>query len=208
MASSAERDLVLLVADKNMEAAIRGLLSRPQALRIRPVFFDLFVHPHRDPGCLLRGSSFLKALAPLYAHALVMLDRVGCGRERQSAEEIEDHIDRELAAGGWGERGKAVVLDPELEVWVWSGSPHVDETLGWSGRVPRLRDWLVTEGLQRQSQAKPSNPKLAMELSLREVQRPRSSSHYERLARTVSFDRCADPAFVRLRAVLSRWFGE
>jgi hypothetical protein len=30
------KDLALLVADKNMEFALRGILNRPKALRIRP----------------------------------------------------------------------------------------------------------------------------------------------------------------------------
>jgi len=208
MASSAERDLVILVADKNMEAAIRGMLSRPQALRIRPITFDVFVHPHRDPGCLLRGANFLRAQASAYLHTLVILDRSGCGRERLSAEEIEERIARELRQTEWRERGAVIALDPELEVWVWSDSPHVDDTLGWSGRLPSLREWLAQTGLLRQGQAKPHDPKEALELALREVKRPRSSSYYKRLAETVSFDRCTDRAFVRLRAVLSRWFGE
>jgi hypothetical protein len=44
-------DLVLLVADKNIEHGLRGLLSRPQALGIRSVTSKTYVHPQRDPGC-------------------------------------------------------------------------------------------------------------------------------------------------------------
>lgn len=43
------KDLVVLVPDKNMEASLRGLLSRCAALGLRDVTFDLFVHPERDP---------------------------------------------------------------------------------------------------------------------------------------------------------------
>ena len=38
-------DLLCLVADKNMEAAVSGLLSRPRALGIRPIARELMVPP-------------------------------------------------------------------------------------------------------------------------------------------------------------------
>jgi len=36
------KDLVILVADKNMEYSVKGILSRPQALSIRQITFDIF----------------------------------------------------------------------------------------------------------------------------------------------------------------------
>ena len=53
------KDLILLVADKNMEASLKGLLTRFRSLKLRQVTFDLYVHPERDPGCLLRAHDFL-----------------------------------------------------------------------------------------------------------------------------------------------------
>ena len=47
------RDLVVLAADKDMEHALRGLLSRHKSLLIRQIVFDLtsFVHPDHDVAC-------------------------------------------------------------------------------------------------------------------------------------------------------------
>jgi len=39
------KDLIILAADKNIEYGIRGLLSRPAALAIRPIQFEAIVHP-------------------------------------------------------------------------------------------------------------------------------------------------------------------
>lgn len=58
---AARRDLVVLVADKNIEAVIVGLLGRPQSLGIRAISFDVFVHPRRDPGCLTGADDFLRS---------------------------------------------------------------------------------------------------------------------------------------------------
>jgi hypothetical protein len=52
-------DLVCLVADKNIEAAIEGILQRPSALGIREVQFEVIVHPNRDPGCFHQASELL-----------------------------------------------------------------------------------------------------------------------------------------------------
>ena len=55
------KDLVILAADKDLEFALRGMLSRPEALGIRPVEAntDIFVEPEHDPACALRGVDFL-----------------------------------------------------------------------------------------------------------------------------------------------------
>ncbi|HIE01121.1 MAG TPA: hypothetical protein EYP59_12680 [Thiotrichaceae bacterium] len=110
------KDLVILVADKNMEYAVKGLLSRPEALSIREISFDIFIHPYHDPGCLNEGHYFLQSALNQYRHALILFDREGCGREGLTRQ--------------------------ELEIWVWSDSPHVAEILGWKNKQPDLKTWL------------------------------------------------------------------
>ena len=53
------RHLVVLAADKDMEHALRGLLSRHKSLPIRQIAFDIFVHPQHDAACATRGVPFL-----------------------------------------------------------------------------------------------------------------------------------------------------
>jgi hypothetical protein len=200
-----ESDMVVLVSDKNLEAAIAGLLSRPQALDIRQMKFKIHVHPWRDSGCLLDSHNFLRPLTDLYAHALVLFDRFGCGQEGQSRESLERMVERQLSDTGWNDRAAVIVLDPELEIWVWSSSPHVDRCLGWEGKQPKLRPWLCSQGLWPENTLKPSDPKKAIEQALRKVQKPRSSSLYEQLAKAVSLQGCTDQAFAKFKQVLQRW---
>ncbi|MBI3934355.1 MAG: hypothetical protein HY316_06655 [Acidobacteria bacterium] len=200
------KDLVILASDKNMEFALKGLLSRYPALGIREVLSDLFVHPHHDPGCLLEGHDFLRLYISSHRHGLVMLDREGSGQEELSRESLEQRIEGLLAQSGWEDRASAIVIDPELEVWVWSDSPHVDTVLGREGKQPDLRAWLLREGLLLADQTKPTWPKEAVERALRLVSRARSSSHYLELGRKVSIERCADPAFAKLKQTLRMWF--
>lgn len=199
-------DLVVLVADASMESAIRGLLERNQSLLIRPVKADVHTHIERDPGCLLRSHDFLRPLAPRYAHALVLFDRKGCGQETKSRESLEEAVEALLAGAGWGDRAAAVVIDPELEVWVWSDSPHVEDVLGWRDQTPPLRAWLAGQGLLQEGHPKPAPPKEALQRALRLVRKPPSSRIYRDLARRVAVDRCTDPAFLKLRRLLTSWF--
>src|SRR6266513_2389199 len=109
------RDLILLVADKNMEASLKGLLSRFRSLKFRQVVFDLYVHPERDPGCLLRAHDFLRPFASRYERALVLLDHAGCGQEAEECSKLEADIEKRLGVTGWEGRAAAIVIAPELE---------------------------------------------------------------------------------------------
>lgn len=197
-----KKDLVILVADKNMEAAIRGLLQRPEALGTRPLLADVFVHPYRDPGVLHGAQEFLAPLTARYAHALVIFDLQGCGRE-ESAEDLSQEAQSRLDGVGWSQRSAVIVLDPELEIWVWSDSPHVPEALGVSSND---LESLLRAKYRSEGQVKPNHPKKAMEEALLRSRTPRSSSIYFWLAQRVGVRRCSDPAFLRLKACLQQWF--
>lgn len=205
-AEVSRKDLVLLVADKNMEASLKGLLSRPHALGFGQVIYDLYVHPERDPGCLLRSHDFLQPFASRYDKAMVLLDHQGCGRTGAARAVIESEIENRLATAGWGDRAAAIVIEPELEVWIWSDSPWVNTALGWERSETPLRSWLEGRGFLEPGDLKPDNPKEAVECALREARIPRSSAIYLQLAQHVSTERCADPAFSKLRQCLRSWF--
>jgi hypothetical protein len=143
-----------------------------------------------------------------YAHALLLFDREGCGREKDSPEEIERELESKLKTVGWNDRAAVIVLDPELEIWVWSESPHVDYQLGWGGRKMNLRTWLRKQQLLKPRQQKPDRPKEALEAALAVVRLPRSSAIYRALAEKVSLARCSDRAFLKLKAILQFWFAE
>ena len=53
------KDLVLLVADKNAHFALKGALSRPEALEIHSIEFEFRVHPGRDGVARRTGPEVL-----------------------------------------------------------------------------------------------------------------------------------------------------
>ena len=201
------KNLVVLSADKNMEHTIKGVLSRPQSLAIRPIVADVFVHSRRDPGCVNEGVAFLSGLSEHYRHGLLMFDYKGSGAEnKHSFSDLQKSLNSELISSPWQHRAKTIVLNPELEVWVWSKSPHVDDVAGWKNRNPSLRRWLVERELLQKGEVKPACPKQAFEAALREVNKKRSSSLYQQIAEKVSFDSCDDTAFLEFKRILQKWF--
>ena len=195
------KDLVVLVADSNMKAGVEGILKRHRALKIRPVKHDIFVHPERDPGVLNKAHEFLRPFFTQYRYAMIMFDREGCGREA-TAEELQMEVQDKLDRTGWRGRSSVVVLEPELEIWVWSDSPHVAKILG----LKEVELSHILKNYSRPNYPKPVRPKEAMEKALRQSRTPRSSSLYAELASKVSLMRCTDVAFVRLKTTLQRWF--
>jgi hypothetical protein len=199
-------DLVVLVPDKQMEATLRSLLQRHASLRVRPFSFEILVHPRRDPGCRSESPALLSIYASRAKFALVLFDREGCGEEQLPREMLESSVEAVLAAAGWSGRSSVVVISPELEAWVWSDSPVVDQAVGWTGLSPSLRQWLISQGFVVASESKPSKPKEALEAALKKSRKRRSASIYGELAARVSLGRCTDPAFQKLKTTLLQWF--
>ncbi|MGQ9651559.1 MAG: methylation-associated defense system protein MAD4 [Phycisphaerae bacterium] len=200
------KDLFVLVPGKDERACLAAILSRWQSLGIRPITWDIEQHEQRDGGCYRVAHEYLRTAMHQYAHALLVFDREGCGNEQRARDELEREVEVRLSSSGWDDRAAVVVIDPELEMWVWSDSPHVGDVLGWKDQATGLRDWLTEQGFLRTGQIKPDRPKEAVERVFRRLHRPRSSRIYAELAQRVSLERCTDPAFLKLRRVLARWF--
>lgn len=201
-------DLVVLFADKDAEVVMNTLLrERTQALGIRAVHSKIIRDTRRDPGVYLHAQDLLRPYQRQAAYALVMLDREGSGREaRMSAEEIEEELTHRLLQSGWqtpqGQpRVAVIVLDPELEIWVWSQSPHVPAALGLDENS--LAN--VLQSFHRLPNGKPERPKEAMLAALRTAKKPFSPDIFKELAQKVTL-RSREHAFNKLRHTLQTWF--
>ena len=203
--TAASPDLHVLTADTDMLETIDGMLSRPKSLGIRSLVYTVDRHAQRDPGCRTAAESHLRGLRGTYDHALVIFDKEGCGRDDAAREEIEEEVERQLHTSGWGDRAKVIVIEPELETWVWQASPHVADTLGWR-TYHELKSWLTEKGHWPPGAAKPPDPKAAMLAALKEKRRQHSSALFRKLARRVSLRHCQCPAFREFRRTLVRWF--
>jgi hypothetical protein len=199
------RDLVVLAADKNMQFALRGALPRSEALGIRPISFDFRVHAGRDGGARSSGADVLRSQRRQFGHALLVLDFDGCGaRAGQPALEVEEQLDTELSLV-WDDKAKAIVIDPELETWVWGSDNALQTALGWPLQQS-IRTWLTQQGYAIGVNGKPEQPKDAFAALVSVHRLPRSSAIYESITSRISLTACQDAAFQRLKSALQRWF--
>ncbi len=201
------KDLVILVPDKNTQFVLNGLLPRHQALQIRPLEYDIFIHPQRDPGVYRYASTFFRQFFRQYDYALVFIDREGCGQEDKTASEIRENIQSDLNRNGWQDRCDVVVFDPELEIWAWVDSPHLAHFLGWEN-LTTLHEFIKQEGFWIENDPKPNRPKESIETALREKEIQRSSAIYRNIASNASFSDCEDSSFLHFKSVLTQWFPE
>ena len=206
---SDQKDLIVLVADRHMEQTFEGLLERDQALDIRPIEFDIQVHPQRDPGCTSNSSQFLRPFFRSHRFAIVVFDLDGSG-SRQSRTQTQTSVQMELERNGWQGNCKVIAIDPELEAWIWTASPHVSRILGWPGRFRELREFLENNDIWPQGNLKPPDPKQAMDFAIEHAQpnfRPRKSAAlFNEISSSAGFGSCNDPAFEELLATLRNWF--
>ncbi len=200
------KDLVCVVADKQIRAAIEGLLQRPSALGIRRVEAEILLHPTHDSGCYANPADILRTARRDAKHALIVLDYAWDGVPAASGAELEERIAERLGRTGLAGWAVPVVIEPELETWVFSDSPHVPEVLGWKGPSSTFRKTLEERDLWKAADAKPADPRAALEYILKRTGRSRSSSLYRRLAGRVNTAGCRDRAFLRLKGLLQDWF--
>lgn len=202
----ARPELVVVAADLDIEQAVKGLLARPQALRIRPVRSQLVrdTMAGHDGGTFKRAHSVLVPFSsdPM-CRALVLFDRAWDGAPSSDPKRLAEEVEQRLAPM-WGARARCVVLDPEIEAWVFSDSPHVDRILGFA--EGQLRSWLRDQGLWPAGQPKPGDPKTAMLQALRSSRIKRSAALFHDLASKVGLERCIDPGFRTFVEVLRAWF--
>jgi hypothetical protein len=198
-----------------MQYALKGLFERQGfhlSIGCRPFAFDLAIDSQKaayhDPDIHINAARYAGPIQATHRHLVVMVDNDFDSSPGKVA--IRDKISDDLIQSGWQEDAFAViVIDPELEVWLWQESPHVDEALAFDpGRfdAPSLRAWLEDQKLWRPGEEKPHDPKKAFIQTLRRSSRPLSSTIFEKLAHNVSLRRCTDPAFNALCESLRRWF--
>jgi hypothetical protein len=208
-------DLLFFVADRNMAAAVGGLLERDQIHRIvgcAQFSFDArrdikVADGQNDPGLFTRANELIRPLAAEYTHAVVIVDEEWNGSP--GANEIELKLRAHLDDAGWtAANSLGLCVRPEADVWLWSDSPHSANALGWTS-WDVLRPRLEQEGLLAAGKAKPGRPKEAAEWALHNSpgkKVPRSSALYRQVSSQVSVQRCEDDALIRLLNALRAWF--
>lgn len=203
------KDIIILVADGCQEKLIEGLLPRiPNSSNTKPFTYDIYKHPEHDSGCCNDSQEILRPFINQYRYAIVILDYEGCGHEsNKSCQEVEQIIEGKLRSNGWEGRNVAIVVNPEIENWVWINSQHVEAAIGWNSDQS-LYDWSRTSGFLAQGDSKPIRPKETFEKALKKSNTSKSSAIFKKISTKVSYKKCEDEAFKKLLSKLIEWFRE
>ena len=199
----------MLVADAHMEYATRSLLDRSESLGVARIDSHVIRHPNKDPGCRTDAVNYLRQYIRGFRYSLVLFDHYGCG-DRRRRDEIQRDVEAHLQRNGWEHGAKAIVIEPELEAWLWGDLQTASQCLGWGDNYRRLRDWLASQDLWSKGALKPRKPKEAMIMAMKNASprnRPKRSARiFQKVAKLAAFEGCQDPAFNEFKETLQSWF--
>ncbi len=204
------RDLVILVADSTMAAVFHALFGRERwdlTLQCAPFDIwpqeDIFYDPlHTDGGVHQSAQELLRPYLNTHSYAIVVLDQQFGGE--LPAATVRKDIRTRLSQNGWKDRCEVVVIDPELEVWLWQDSPHVEQAVKFTGGS--LRQHLKGTGAWPEKAPKPTEPKEAIQALVKGQRMLKTKVVYSRIARSMSAGGCTDSAFELFASTLRRWF--
>lgn len=201
-------DLIILVADNDMEQTIRGLLKgRRNDLQIKDIDFEINRHPYRDSGCFSSADEFLRPFINQFDYAMVIFDHHGSGQENRTRSVVEEEVETVLTKNGWADRNCVVTIKPELENWIWVQPSELEPIIGWNFVDIELSEWL-NQKVNLTDINKPVDPKEILEDILEMVQKPRSARIYRDVAETATLHNCRDESFLKFRATLQKWFSD
>jgi len=212
------RDIVFLVADGEMRRTVEGFFEHEayeRRLQCSRFDFDpkldLFDHPEKDPGVFLQAHKFLNLFRETHKFAVVMLDfAFNDNLESRDVDEFCEEILQNLITSGWNEEQVHVmVINPELEVLMWQEDTQgIERIIDYPNTQGSLREWLLNKGLWPADEAKPPDPKQAIDV-VRKQGWGRKKSHsqiFKKVAAQVSFRNCRDQAFNDLWSQLQTWY--
>lgn len=195
-----------------MEAAFEGFLSRTkfhQSLGCGPFDFDprldiKVAAGDNDPGLYVRGHELLRPFQSSHRQAVVVLDAEWDGSP--GAELIKQRLTERIRSTGWEDGTfQVIVIDPELENWIWQHNDHVASGLGFDNANALMIDADIQQAWPDDA-FKPTQPKETLEAVLEKKRIPRSSAIYKKITSQVSVKRCQDGAFQELVKALRAWF--
>lgn len=207
------RDLYVMTADADAQAVMDGVLSRDQALGIRPISFKVVRHPRHDAGVVKDGPGLmgLGNIKKEYNHVVLLWDHHGSGREqRDNSEAVEKELTESLDRLTWKGRCLAIAIQPELEEWLWH-SPHAllkvldkdqEKLDSWCQEFADTKDIAVEEA--RQQFPKEMFDKVFHRCTQRRHPRP---DEFKRIAEVASLPQWQNsPSFQRIAHTLPCWF--
>lgn len=218
---TAKRPLKVLVADTDAYQGISALLRPGSRFRRRLGLTDFLFDTAKDGPTAdmieselgdgdvhVNAPEILRRYTSTHERALVFLDQQ-FGGERPAAQ-IYAEIHGDLVKDWDPAAVEVIVFEPEVEAWLWQrDNPHIATLFGFeAGRHGTTVDAVLGDrGIWPTDEPKPRDPKRATEV-MRQLCRTRwSSKKFAQIANEISDKGCTDPAYLRFKETMLRWFG-
>lgn len=208
------RDIVFHLADGQMRACFEACFERTHfyttlgcgVFNVDPQTDIYQIAGQTDPGLYANAHKNLELHKSKYNHALIVLDRQWNDSSKTPLD-IELYITANMQRAGWArERFEVVVIDPELETWLFQEKDIFLNAFKPFYGAQALRDHLAETGCWPKGQAKPVDPKAAIGAALqfgKSVSRP---VLFKNVCSRISVKDCRDTAFIKFKETLQRWF--
>lgn len=211
------RDVVFHLADGHMEKGLRAFFRRDdwhhalgcRRFEINPESNDdIYRVPGRTDGSLWKHAhDYLRSFRDQYEHAVIVLD--ADFDPHPGAAAVQTKISQALVGSGWDAgRFAVIVIEPELEAWLWAPNLNVAQAFGHAD-FNRLRQTLEREQLWNPGEPKPHDLKRARDraahLGGKRTGGPIFKGVFSEMSKRAC-ERCVEPGFKLLRGTLQRWF--
>lgn len=204
------KDLFLLTADADALAFMKSILSRHEALGIRPITFEHMRHPMRDSGVIKDGPETARLYKGKCNKALLLWDYHGSGHEkRHSAEESAKKIQERLDGVTWSDNSGAVSVAPELEEWLWHSALSI--AAYFCVGQNQLAGWMNEYATKKRSTVEKVTKEFPKELFefiyIDKLKRSISPSDFEEIGKIVIINELqGSDSFSKILLMLRNWF--
>jgi len=199
------KDLFILCADSDMKSVLESLIKRlTERQKIREISYEIIRAYGRDSGVYKKAHELVRGKDSEYEKCLVLFDYKGSGARKPVAD-TEDEVKNNIIRNSNYSQDdvEVIVIDPELEIWIWKGWIHFHRL---SERTERRKiiEWLREHEVP--NSYKPDEPKDLFEKFCRHFRVKKSSANYRRISEKTSLRGCTDRAFNKFMNALTRWF--
>ena len=211
------RDVIFHLADEHMEKGLKAFFERDdwhfavgcRRFEIDPLNEnDLFRVPgHTDGGIWKHAGNNLRLFRDKYQRAVIILD--ADFKPHPGADVLRRDISAAMIQSGLKtEQFAVIVIEPELEAWLWS--PNLNVALAFGHKdFDQLRGALERERLWNPGEPKPTDLKRARDRAARLGGKKTGGQIFKGVFSKISSracERCVEPGFVAMRAALQDWF--
>lgn len=199
------KDLLLLCADADMKAVLEAVIKRLiERRRIAGISYDIKIAYRRDPEVYKKAYEIVRSKSHECKKCLVLFDYEGSGATSPVAS-VECEVARKIIANSdWSKEDvEVIVIEPELEIWIWKGWNHFYEVTEKSHS--EVCQWVRNKNIS-ESSFKPLAPKNLFEKFCRYFNVKKSAANYKKISEKASLENCKDRAFNNLINTLTNWF--